>query len=44
MAISSTLFSILLWGALFGVFLVFCYEVYVVAGHSAGTVFKYRDS
>ena len=44
MAISSTLFSILLWGALLGVSLVFCYEVYAVAGHSAETVFEGRDS
>lgn len=28
--ISQTAFSILLWGALLAVFLVFCYEVYVV--------------
>lgn len=44
MVISSTLFSLLLWGALLGVFLVFCYEVYAVAGHSAGAVFKGWDS
>jgi hypothetical protein len=43
MAISSTLFSMLLWGALLGVSLVFCYEVYAVAGHSVGTIFKFWD-
>lgn len=28
--IGQTAFSILLWGALLAVFLVFCYELYVV--------------
>lgn len=29
--IGPTLFGVLLWGGLIGVFLVFCYELYVVA-------------
>lgn len=29
-ALGSTAFAILLWGAIAGVALVFCYEVYVV--------------
>ncbi|MEF8782976.1 MAG: hypothetical protein V5A39_08040 [Haloarculaceae archaeon] len=43
MAISSTLFSVLLWGALLGVFLVFCYEMYVVTGHGVGDLLSYRN-
>ncbi|WP_340097966.1 hypothetical protein [Salinibaculum salinum] len=29
-AIGPTLFGLLLWGGIVGVFLVFCYEVYIV--------------
>jgi len=36
-AIGPTLFAVVLWGALAGVFLVFCYEVYVL-GRDAGWV------
>lgn len=43
MAISSTLFAALLWGALLGVFLVFCYEVYVVAGDGVGGFIRSRE-
>lgn len=31
-AISSTLFAMLLWGAIIGVAFVFVYEVYAIAG------------
>jgi hypothetical protein len=31
-ALGPTPFAVLVWGALLGVFLVFCYEVYVLGG------------
>ncbi len=34
-ALGPALFGVILWGALLGVFLIFCYEVYVV-GREAG--------
>jgi hypothetical protein len=37
MAMGQAAFAAVLWGAILGVFLVFCYEVYVV-GRDAGWV------
>lgn len=37
MPIGQTAFAVLLWGAILGVFGVFCYEVYVI-GREAGWV------
>ncbi|WP_275576243.1 hypothetical protein [Halogeometricum borinquense] len=37
-AIGPTMFSILLWGSVFGVFLVFVFEVYTLAGGTSRLV------